>query len=378
MTKTISFTDIDVSGDGWIRCNVTRESVQEFRIELPYSFNPSPDLIAASYASLCGREFDEVRIDLPLGANQSKLLSERLQAKVVCQPGVDRRRRPGTENALNFSGGFDSLAAMDLLSNPLLVSLDFGGQFMRERDFFSRFTPLTFRTNMTVLRLNSYSWEFMGVGSILLRDELQLGAYSFGSIMASSLPRVFSKPLDQSMGGIRVANDLGMRLQNPVAGLTEIASLLLVARNHPALLPDALRSVANRNEDKFQRKHQMLQAVRSVLGLPIQLPEPRQKVASLTWGQSFATDLSSLYVMKTLGIDHVSESYKGGVPERVAAALPGIDLAFMTRVNPHAYEGVDSLVLGDWYSRMAQNQILPYQREDWFDAAKVMKLLRSS
>lgn len=375
MTR-ISFTDIDVSADGWIRCNVTRETTEQFRIQLPYSFAPSADLIAAAYASLCGQVFDEVQIDLPLGKNQVANFEALLKAKIIHKPGLDIRHRPGTERGLNFSGGFDSLAAKEILSEAHLISLDFGGNFSREKDFFQRFNPLTFRTNMTALKLNTYAWQFMGIGSILLRDELQLGSYSFGSILAGSLPRIFSHPLDQSTGGIPVANALAMKIENPVAGVTEIGALHVVARNNPELLIDALKSVALPNEDKFQRKYQMVEAVSKVLGLPTKMPEIPNRRSNIEWGASFATDLSSLYVAKTLGNDYMVSSYNGGVPENVLAELADIDLSFMLKFNPQAYAGVNPPVLAEWYSSLTKNGITPYDRKDWFEAAKVMKLLR--
>lgn len=372
----IAFTDIDVSADGWIRCNVTRETTEQFRIQLPYSFVPSPDLIAAAYAALCGQQFDEVQIDLPLGRHQVKTLEAALKAKIIHKPGLDTRHKPGKERGLNFSGGFDSLAAKEILGDSHLISIDFGGAFTRECDFFQWFSPLTFRTNMTALKLNTYSWQFMGFGAILLRDELQLGSYSFGSILAGSLPRLFSDPLDQNMGGMAVANALGMKLENPVAGVTEIGALHVVAKNHPELLIDALKSVALPNEDKFQRKYQMVEAISKELGLPTRMPKIPDRSTSIKWGASFATDLSSLYVAKALGAEYINSSYIGGVPDRVIEGLAHIDLSFMLRVNPHAYSGVDPAVLGNWYSTLALNGITPYHRKDWFEAAKVMKLLR--
>ncbi|WP_417235130.1 hypothetical protein [Arthrobacter sp.] len=75
----ISFTDIDVSADGWIRCNVQRSSAEELRIQLPHSFVPGPDLIAAAFSALCGDKFDSVHMDLPIGPEQHGLLESELE-----------------------------------------------------------------------------------------------------------------------------------------------------------------------------------------------------------------------------------------------------------------------------------------------------------
>lgn len=377
MIKKISFTDIDVSADGWIRCNVTKDDgTEQLRIELPYSFKPATDLIASAYASICGSEFDEVQIDLPVGPRQSKLLEDRLRAKVCFRPGTDIRHRPGTEQGLSFSGGFDSLAAREVSPSAHLISLDFGGRFYREGEFFRQFSPLTFRTNLVSLRLNRYSWEFMGIGAMLMRDELGLGTYSFGSIMAGSLPKLFTRAVDQNTNAPVAANALGMKIANPVAGLTEIASLKLVAKNHPELIPQALESLAEPTDDKFVRKHQMVEAVCQEMGLNVTLPPRPSGGQGLAWGTSFATDLSSLYVAKILGADYVSKSYRGGIGDEIFEQLSKIDLGFMDRFNPHAYDGIDPDMLSGWYGRLVMDGVLPFGREDWFEAAKVMKLLR--
>lgn len=376
MENKISFKNIDVSTGGTIRCNVTRDATDELYIELPYSYRPSDDLIVAALASLCGTSFDLIEIDLPIGPAQKQALESLTRAKIISKSGNDLRRKPGQRNALNFSGGFDSLAAKAVLGDVDLISLDFGGRFSRERIFFERFNPLVFKTNLTDLKLNSYSWQFMGIGSILLRDELDLEYYSFGSILAGSFPRLFTGPVDQSKFGVGSANALGMRQSNPVAGLTEIATLSIAAKTFPMLMVDALMSVALPGEDKFMRKHQMIQAVSTSLEYPLKFPEIDLGKPRLRWGDSFATDLSSLYVMDVMGVDYVDSSYLGGVPERVASGLQDVDLSFMMRFNPQAYEGVDRSLLGDWYKSFIELGIEPYGRQDWHEAAKAMKLLR--
>jgi hypothetical protein len=375
MVKTISFTDIDVSADGWLRATVTRETQEALWIELPYSFFPSHDLIASMLASLCGRSFEEIHIDLPIGAELADAIKTMTLSELKHRPGSDIRRPRGTKQALNFSGGFDSLAAFQIIPNASLVSLDFGGMFSRERNFFERFDPLIFRTNLVELGLNSYSWWFMGLGSILLRDELDLFSYSFGMIQAGNIGRFYSKPSIQTAGGIPAANAVGMTVANPVAGVSEIGAIQIVAQNRPDLVLDILQSVAHPGEEKYLRKYQMLEAVSEGMRLPIRLPPPAKPKQKAHWGVSLPNDLSALFIMKTLGADYVSQSYADRVPEEVIAALSNINLTFMERFNPHAYHGVSNDMLGKWYNALATNGIRPYDRADWSDMAAVIEML---
>lgn len=375
--SSISFTKIDVSADGWLRCDVTRETTEELHIQLPYSFTPEPDLIARAFTTLCGTKFEKVHFDLPLGPDTSRQLGKILQADLSHAHGQDRRRRPGTDTALNFSGGFDSLAARSFLPKAHLVSLDFGGRFEREERFFRTFNPLAIKTNLTDLGLNRNSWQFMGIGSILLRDELNLANYSFGSIMAGSLPLLTNQPLDQSTGGMLVANELQMQVRNPVAGLSEISSLMMAVNTFPALLPRSLASVALPQEDKYRRKHLMLEAVGRRQGFAYQIDQEPLGAPRMKWGQSFATDLASLYVMKILGAEKVVSSYAGETPDSVIDFVEKSSFNFMERVNPHAYKGVDRATSGRWYQVMLENGIEPYYREDWIDAAAASDLLQN-
>lgn len=377
MKKTISFKNIDRSEQGVISCEVTRETTEEFKVTLPYSFTPKVDLIAYMFAALSGKEFEVIEIDLPLGSKCIESISHHCGAQVVSTTGIDVRRRFGRESALNFSGGFDSLAAYSLLPDANLISLDFGGRFSRERLYFEKYNPLIFETNLTSIGLNRHSWQFMGIGSILLRDELGLGSYSFGSIMAGSLPRLLHGPLDQSTGGIGVANDLGMRLQNPVAGISEVAALSLVMSSAPHELIDVLHSVALPREDKFLRKHQMLRAVAARKNFPVSLPELPSGKARLHWGQNFATDLSSLFVAKQLGVEVVATSYIDGIPENVVEVISEISLDFLMRFNPHAYEGVTSRRVSQWYAHFTKNGVYPFDRKDWEEVSQVIKLLNT-
>ena len=377
MSKIIQFKNIDISSQGVISCDVVREEVEQLHIRLPYSYRPSEDLIGSSFCAIAGRAFDRIEIDLPLGENLQANLARRSQATIVSRTGADVRRARGSSAALNFSGGFDSLAARKLVPDANLISLDFGGRFSRERKYFEKYSPLIFETNLATIGLNRHSWQFMALGSILLRDELDLGSYSFGSIMAGSLSRLLDRPLDQSASGVAIANDLGMNLRNPVAGISEIAALSLVVASAPEELVSVLHSVALPKEEKFLRKHQMLNAVSKLHDLPLALPILPNMQARLRWGDSFATDLSSMFVAKILGVDEVNDTYIGGIPTKFLSLIEDLSMNFMTRFNPHAYHGLNDDIVSNWYSELILSGVQPFERKDWEEASIIAHELSS-
>ncbi|MGP5155034.1 hypothetical protein [Glutamicibacter ardleyensis] len=375
MSKIIKFKNIDISANGVITCEVIRDESSVFHISLPYSYTPHVDLLASSFCAIAGRGFDRIELDLPVGEGLHKRLEFNSQTNIVCRTGTDNRRRQGSATALNFSGGFDSLAARYLLPNAHLISLDFGGRFSRERDYFEKYNPYIFETNLTSLGLNRHSWQFMSIGSILLRDELDLGHYAFGSIMAGSLSSLLVGPADQSQAGVANANDLGMSMCNPVAGISEVAALSLVASSSPHELLKVLKSVALPKEEKYLRKYQMLNAVAKLHDLPVGLPEPPSLKPRMRWGENFATDLSSMFVAKVLGTDAIGGSYIEGIPLKSVHLIDNISLEFMTRFNPHAYGGIEHEKLSNWYKTLLSAGIHPFERKDWNEASLVVQAL---
>lgn len=377
LNTSIRFTSIDYSSDGTISCEVQREDVQQLWIRLPYEAFVSPDVIALALATLCGTTFDSISLDLPVGPTAHAQIEKHTRATLHAPEGKDRSHRPGTETALNFSGGFDSLAALAVLENPLLISLDFGGRFSRERSYFKQFDTHIIETNIVDTGMNSYSWQFMGIGSILMRQELNLGHYAFGSIMAGSMPRLLRAPADQYTTGLWSNNMLAMKRLNPVAGVSEIGTLGIVTSLYPHAVLDSLESVANPQEDKYLRKLQMLTAVCDERNIPIRLPNATTRTSRRKWGDSQATDISSIYVMSQIGVESVYESYAQGIPKTVVDAIPNLDLDFYKRINPHAYANIPKSIRSDIYERLISLGLKPFERKDWSAADDVINLLSS-
>lgn len=265
-----------------------------------------------------------------------------------------------------------------MLDAPVLISLDFGGRFARERAAFVPFSGFVFETNLVDLKLNRYGHDFMAVGSVLLRDELSISRTHYGSILGASLPSVLKGPSRGPEARERLLNEVGIQLTNPVAGVTEIGTMKIVAKTRPALFTSTLATVANPREEKFTRKGQLLAAVSEELHLGLAIPEVVPSRQPAVWGANFTTDLSSLYVMSRLGVGPVSESYAGGIPKTVAREVGDLDFTFYGRFNPHAYSFVSDEILAEWMARMVNVGIVPYERDDWAAANHVCELIRSS
>lgn len=377
----ISFRDVDVSESGIITAQVTRsDHVNDavLKIELPHSFTPRADLLALTFACLAGSRYDRVAIDLAVSHSCKQVIEKFSRCELSAGQAPEHRRRTGKATALNFSGGLDSLAASGLMPGCDLISLDFGGRFSREEKFFRRFDPYTLRTNLVDLGLNRNHWSFMSIGSILMRDELQLGSHGFGEIMGGTTPTLSERQVDQRAGNLPMADYLGMSLYKPVAGLTEIGAIKLGIHKFGSLIPRAMQSVALPGEEKYLRKFHMLSAVMKADMHPYQLPNPGELYPRSSWGKSYPNDLSSLYVSKVLGNDVASIAYDGrGIPIDVQKFVDKASLTFFTRVNPHAYGGIGPDRMQILYGELAAAGIQPYERADWMELSQAMTLLRA-
>ena len=374
--NTIMFKDIDVSTAGLVTVAVVRDEATEIlEIQLPYSFLPATDLLATAFASLCGRNYTEIHIDLPIPNACRDMIETLTQSRVVSRSAQPELRRDGKNYALNFSGGFDSLAALSIMPKTDLISLDFGGRFSREEKLFRQFSPYKLTTNLIDLGLNRNHWSFMFIGSILLRDELNLGTYASGGIMAATAPRLERQIISQAGTELPQGRYLGMSLLKPVAGLSEIGALTVTVRNYRELVSEVLESVALPGEDKYLRKLLMLSAVLKAEGLPYSIPDASSLNSKLEWGRQYATDFSSLYLAKILGPDIVSSSYSGEIPSAVLEFADTASLEFFRRINPHAYGGLKSGDLKQIYSNMALAGLEPYQRRDWEELRMAISLL---
>lgn len=378
-SSEIRFSDICVSADGIITASVIRTDVLDpavLRIELPYSYTPADDLLATTLACMCGSKYDRIVMDLAIPDSCKEMIERFSGSYVTVSSAPEIRRRPGRARALNFSGGLDSLAAWSLMPGCELISLDFGGRFSREEEFFRRFDPYTFRTNLVDIGLNRNHWSFMAIGSILLRDELDIGTYAFGEIMGAASSTHLDKPADQTKANLPQGSYLGMSVFKPSAGLTEIGAIQLGLKRFGGLIPRALQSVALPQEEKYLRKYLMVNAVTRVEGFTFGLMQPETRPARAKWGDNYANDLSALFISKILGPNTVSATYVDGVPEDVLRFVSGSSLSFFTRVNPHAYGGISQKDLPSIYHALLDSGIEPYHRNDWTELAEAVRLLR--
>lgn len=286
--KEICISEMETSHQGLLSARVRFDDTDEtIWFDLPDSYKPHPDLIATAFAALFGTAFDRWVYDGPVSDFALNRLETATKAKWEIPLYDVCSRQPGASTILNFSGGFDSLAALALYGRSLpLVSMDFGEKFKREREFFKSFNTAIVATNA---RPYEKSWTFMGIGAVLLADYFHAGYVSFGSILEASPWGMVSRT--GARKGHPVFSVASLEETNPLAGLTEFGTAMLAARAFPEIVDKSLVSLADRHTEKYLRKHLLLKLVQNRIGSPsvADYPEPTL-TEPLEFGSNFAAD----------------------------------------------------------------------------------------
>ena len=162
--KQIKFTDFKkCNGRIDFKCIIEMDSLIEEKLiyfELEPEAQPSNDAIALAISTFVGEKFEQVSIDLPISKETKDNIEKFTKAVVIAPVDKNTVLKPitGDNIILNFSGGFDSLAAMYLMpSRTKLVAIDFGGWFEREAKFFRKFQPYILKTNFRQLKMDRNS-----------------------------------------------------------------------------------------------------------------------------------------------------------------------------------------------------------------------------
>lgn len=336
----------------------------------------SNDSLAAALSTLCGRTFSDVHYGFETSDAALKQAQIMTGAEVTNTGKAQAIRAPRRGGLLSFSGGFDSLAALCLMpEDTSLVSMDFGGRFSREQAFFKHFPTTTVSTNLLETGLHRNSWSFMGVGALLLSEHHRAAYHTFGSILEAGVDNMRVAPVAARNETFPPFKAVGYMNAPYVAGLTEIGTLLVLAHYRRDHIRESLSSLAGPGEEKLYRKQVLAQVVADRLSIDIPLDvSPKPMKPHFSFGQNFALDFLSLYVMKHAGIavasDMVSE-----IPSEALALSKKLDLSFFERANSTLYSNFPRPLFGGFAGKLAGADIPFYTEHDWVEYAEVRNFL---
>lgn len=346
--------------------------------ELTPRIMPSAELIATALSTLCHKVYSEIKIDLKISKYIVEKIEKFTDAKVYAGVETNLRevRKNGNSTTLNFSGGFDSLAAKSIMPDDTkLVSMDFGGPFSRERIFFEKFNPCIVSTNLLDTPLRYNNWSFMGIASILFSEHLNTGYHTFGSILEAGPNNFSDSPAAARNISFPPFKIAGIENAPYVLGLTEIGTLSVLGHHSPDLISESLDSLANPGEEKRYRKQILTKITEERMGTDFGMNEvDPPPVARFNFGQNFALDFLSLYTIKFAGLEVASHTINE-IPDEAVELANKLSLEFYNRLNTNYLVNFPKPLLKGLMSKLSEADVLPYSQQDWMEYFEVRKYL---
>lgn len=336
--------------------------------------NPSTDSIAITLSTLCGKYFNEIYIDLKVSEDVLNKISDFTNAKVTVKeilPEINYNTS-GTNAIINFSGGFDSLAAACLIPDAKLVSLDFGGWFEREANFFKIFDPYIVETNFRKLRYDKYSWTFMGAGALLYHDTLNAKYNVFGTSLESTPYNYFQSFAENKKD--YPFSYLGFDEIKMIRGLSEVASTMLITKFKPELVNESLCSLSAPKTEKRYRKQLFAEIISEKYNRNVYIEKTEPPETQINFGASFPRDFQVFYIIKNCGLEESLKLVKN-IPEEIVDISNKLSLDFYEKYNPNYLKHLPKDIRNHIIKQLSLADILPYNETDWEEFKIIRKYL---
>ena len=334
----------------------------------------SDSALACSFIALIMNSYEKIYIDLPLSKSLLHFLRAGLKSEITCKEEVAEtvgsRDKANLNNiALLFSGGFDSLAAMNLFSpgRLKLISMDYGGVFADEKLCFSQFKTYNVATNCRSSLFFKYSSKFyvpaFSIGAILYAEKLGIGYAASGDILEAFHDFNCTFPNFVFPGSY-----FNIRQVRPTFGLTEVGTAMIVKEMlHPAIINTAINSLAKPGSTKRLRKDVLLNFVGGECPINY-IKNP------LKFGRDYVMDFLFLHVYKHNS--SLGEKMVTFVPDEVLDFISCHKLDFYKKVNPKSLRNIpDDINMNFFLDILYKCGISIYNTEDFKELYEVRSLL---
>ena len=363
---------------GYIRADYQDDNNTHYiEFELNTPIYVREDLIALALATLCGTKYNSITMELTVSKLTKEYIKKFTKAELKIKdndftPIINKTKNNHT---LNFSGGFDSMAALAFLpKNSSLVSMDFGGSFNREMHMINKFNSHTVKSNILETDFRKNSWLFMTIASILYKDYLDTKYNIFGSIINAAFMQ--NSNFINNYSTPHLIEAAGMKNIPYSLSLSEIGTIKVGCETFPELMNESLISLANPKEEKRFRKQLLLEIEIERFDHNIELTDRLEKPHRqyFKWGDSFLVDHLAIYIMKYRGYDTASLTIKN-IPEEAYKMSQNLKLDFYDRYYTDVLKFIPADFRADYVKRMGELNILPFEENDWIEYRQVINYL---
>ena len=255
-----------------------------------------------------------------------------------------------------------------------LVSISF---FDIEYNFFKKFKPHILETNFRKLGYADNVWTFMGVGSLLYSESLNLRYHTFGTVFESYHLHATQEYSSQEIFIEPPFNFAGINDIKFIQGLTEIGTALVLCNTQPYLINDSIVSLSPPKTEKRYRKHLIINILKEKFNLKniyLEHSDPPEKENRLEWGNYFVVDLLSLYILKYGGIEETSKIINN-IPQDAVDFVNTKSLDFYERYNTNFINNLPEKYKSQILKNLAKAKIYPYDQNDFNELYDVMEFL---
>jgi hypothetical protein len=275
---------------------------------------------------------------------------------------------------LMFSGGFDSIAAYFLLKDRVeLVSIDFGGDFEREKSSFSQFNTKLIDWDIRRVKdsgenffKENLDWRFMLSPAFTYQESSPIAIIS-GTNLESS-PWQFMPGLRENFNGYDPYT-FGPGIANfeVVSPLSEFCTAMIVLKcMGEDAVNTSLLSLADSYSIKLHRKKLLLAAVKNIFP-----PEISPLTKKYKYGASHVDDILTLYFIWKFGLVYVLKNFCDNIPLDYDTSL---NMSYFERYNTNNLKIFDKDTADYLIKKYEEFDIVAYGPTDLYSLAETVKI----
>lgn len=355
------------------------ESIKTTNFTVPSDFTVSGDLAAAA-AIVCRPADDELwEFNFPVSPRAKAIAKRDYNIFIKASDALLPSNQPAKAAYLNFSGGVDSLAAHYLLGTAVhLLSIDFGGAFTREANWFSHWDTYIVASDLRKKPfVEGRDWRFMAAGAMLFRDYLGIGSLYWGTVLEAS-PYWLSNNQKREPRTTEATHAFGMaqlKTCQAITPLSEYGTMKVALKWGEEVLTKSIESCSSPGSEKLFRKR-LLRSIAAGETFPSENVLAQAPCNKHKFGTAFGPDVLTAYFFWRYGSEFVSD-FLAELSADARMELGRLNMEFFERYNPANLATIPSDVRGSIVAEYLRCGIHPYTCDDVRSLEECRSFLRT-
>lgn len=355
------------------------KKIKTCTFRVPANFFASNDAIAAAAIAIRPVPCSEIQFNFPV-SHQAKIIAARdYKIGITSETRAENDMASRHANYLNFSGGIDSLSAYYLLGDAVQnISIDFGGYFQREADWFREWPTYCIETDFREKPFNeALDWRFMGACTMLYADYLHIETVYWGTVLEASTYWFSSdrKADADSTNATHAFAIAGLKMAQTVTPLSEYGTMKVALCLGDSIVQDSIISCAAPYSEKALRKLLLAEISRGNK-IDKKFWERNKCEKKYRFGTSFALDVLTIYFISVVGADPV-RSFMTDITDRDLQDVQKLDMRFFEKYNLANLQSIPKGVRSQIVAGYENSGIAAYSDDDFTALNACRKYLKN-